>query len=52
METKTTLLDSRVPSGPLEDKWENHKFDLKLVNPANKRKHKVCLLYTSDAADE
>lgn len=31
-------LDSKIPSGPISAKWERHKFDLKLVNPANKRK--------------
>ena len=46
METKTTLLDSRVPSGPLEDKWENHKFSMKLVNPNNKRKFDVIVVGT------
>ncbi len=37
-------LDSKVPSGPLETKWERHKFDVKLVNPANKRKFKVIVV--------
>ena len=32
-------LDAKVPSGPIAQKWEKHKFDLKLVNPANKRKY-------------
>ncbi len=32
------LLDSKIPSGPIEQKWDNHKFEIKLVNPANKRK--------------
>lgn len=41
-----TILDSKVPSGPLKDKWEKHKFDLKLVNPANKRKFKVIVVGT------
>ena len=31
-------LNSKIPSGPLENKWEKHKFEMKLVNPANKRK--------------
>ena len=31
-------LDSKVPGGPLEGKWDRHRFDLKLVNPANKMK--------------
>jgi succinate dehydrogenase / fumarate reductase flavoprotein subunit len=39
-------LDSKIPSGPLADKWEKHKFDIKLVNPANKRKYKVIVVGT------
>jgi len=39
-------LDSKIPSGPLADKWENHKFDIKLVNPANKRKFSVIVVGT------
>lgn len=39
-------LDSRVPGGPLASKWERHKFDLKLVNPANKRKYTVICVGT------
>ena len=30
------ILDSKIPSGPLADKWRKHKIDIKLVNPANK----------------
>ena len=33
-------LDSHVPPGPLAEKWDQHKFDMKLVNPANKRKYR------------
>ena len=32
-------LDSKIPEGPLAQKWSKHKFNLKLVNPANKRKY-------------
>ena len=39
-------LDSKVPAGPIETKWENHKFEMKLVNPANKRKHTVIVVGT------
>ena len=39
-------LDSRAPSGPLADKWDRHKFDIKLVNPANKRKFTVIVVGT------
>ena len=58
-------LDSCVPPGDISEKWTKHKFNMKLVNPANKRKYTIlvigtglgggaaaCLLYTSDAADE
>jgi succinate dehydrogenase / fumarate reductase flavoprotein subunit len=37
-------LDARIPSGPLERKWSQHKFELKLVNPANKRKYTVLMV--------
>ncbi len=40
------LPDSKIPEGPLADKWDNHKFDIKLVNPANKRKFKVIVVGT------
>ncbi|NND84352.1 MAG: succinate dehydrogenase (quinone) flavoprotein subunit, partial [Acidimicrobiia bacterium] len=39
-------LDAQIPAGPLADKWTNHKFDSKLVNPANKRKYKVIVVGT------
>jgi succinate dehydrogenase / fumarate reductase flavoprotein subunit len=39
-------LDAKIPSGPLAEKWERHKFDMKLVNPANKRKFKVIVVGT------
>ena len=39
-------LDSKIPGGPIEDKWEDHKFHSKLVNPANKRKHSVIIVGT------
>ena len=32
-------LNARIPDGPIEKKWDKHRFDLKLVNPANKRKY-------------
>src|SRR3981189_3310906 len=37
-------LDSKIPSGPIAQKWEKHRFDLKLVNPANKRKFDVIVV--------
>ncbi len=39
-------LNSNIPSGPLAQKWDKHKFDLKLVNPANKRKFDVIVVGT------
>ena len=39
-------LDSKVPSGPLADKWDRHKFESKLVNPANRRRHTVIVVGT------
>lgn len=32
-----TKLDSKIPTGNISEKWTNHKFNMKLVNPANKR---------------
>ncbi len=37
-------LDARIPSGPIQEKWDNRKFEQKLVNPANKRKYKVLVV--------
>ena len=39
-------LDARVPDGPITDKWDNHKFSVKLVNPANKRRFKILVVGT------
>jgi succinate dehydrogenase / fumarate reductase flavoprotein subunit len=39
-------LDSAVPGGPLKSKWDRHRFDLKLVNPANKRKFEIIVVGT------
>lgn len=39
-------LDSKIPEGPIQQKWENHKFKCKLVNPANKRKYNVIVVGT------
>ncbi len=39
-------LDSKAPSGPVQEKWDKHRFDLKLVNPANKRKHTIIVVGT------
>jgi succinate dehydrogenase / fumarate reductase flavoprotein subunit len=37
-------LRSQVPEGPIERKWEKHRFEMKLVNPANKRKHTILVV--------
>ena len=34
-------LESHIPDGPIEEKWDKHRFKSKLVNPANKRKYNV-----------
>jgi len=41
-----SILDSKIPDGPIEKKWDKHKFDCKLVNPANKRKYTVIVVGT------
>jgi succinate dehydrogenase / fumarate reductase, flavoprotein subunit len=40
------LLDGKVPTGPLAEKWDRHRFELKLVNPANKRKFDIIVVGT------
>ena len=37
-------LNARIPDGPLEQKWDRHRFEMKLVNPANKRKYHVIVV--------
>ncbi|MGE5795506.1 MAG: FAD-binding protein, partial [Ignavibacteria bacterium] len=39
-------LNSKVAEGSIEEKWKNHKFHLKLVNPANKRKYNIIVVGT------
>ena len=39
-------LDARIPGGPLTEKWDRHRFELKLVNPANKRKFEIIVVGT------
>lgn len=39
-------LNSAIPSGPIAEKWDKHRFDMKLVNPANKRKYRVIIVGT------
>ena len=42
----TITLDSKVPSGPIAERWDSHRFNMKLVNPANKRKFTVLVVGT------
>src|SRR5213596_2017241 len=42
-------LRARIPSGPIERKWEKHRFDMKLVNPANKRRYSIIVVGTGRA---
>ncbi|MGD8494550.1 MAG: fumarate reductase/succinate dehydrogenase flavoprotein subunit [Gemmatimonadales bacterium] len=37
-------LNARIPDGPIEELWDKHRFEMKLVNPANKRKHRVIVV--------
>ncbi len=37
-------LNPRTPSGPIQDKWDKHRFEMKLVNPANKRKYTIIVV--------
>src|SRR4030067_318217 len=39
-------LDSKIPGGPLETKWDRHRFDMKLVSPAKKRKFEIIVVGT------
>jgi len=40
------MLDAKIPAGPLAEKWDRHRFELKLVNPANKRKFTIIVVGT------
>lgn len=39
-------LESKVPSGPIQNSWDKHRFEMKLINPANKRKYKIIVVGT------
>jgi succinate dehydrogenase / fumarate reductase flavoprotein subunit len=39
-------LDAKIPDGPIQEKWDRYRFDLKLVNPANKRRHSIIVVGT------
>ncbi len=40
----STILDSKCPTGPIEKRWDKHRFDMKLVNPANKRRFDIIVV--------
>ncbi len=40
----SVVLDSKIPSGPLAQKWEKHKFESRLINPANRRKYEIIVV--------
>src|SRR2546429_5185512 len=45
LETKTgSDLDGKTPTGPIEERWDRHRFELKLVNPANGRRYRVIMV--------
>jgi succinate dehydrogenase / fumarate reductase flavoprotein subunit len=43
---KAVTLDPKIPAGPIAEKWDRHKFEMKLVNPANKRKYTLIVVGT------
>ena len=40
------VLDARIPAGPIHQRWDNHKFSMRLVNPANKRRFTIIVVGT------
>ena len=46
MDTTETTPDSQCPGGPIDTRWSRHRFEMKLVNPANRRKYKVIIVGT------
>jgi succinate dehydrogenase / fumarate reductase flavoprotein subunit len=42
----TLTLDAHAPTGPIEDRWDSHRFDMKLVNPNNKRRFEIIVVGT------
>ncbi len=46
MTENTYILDAKIPEGPIQEHWDKHRFDTKLVNPANKRKYKIIIVGT------
>ena len=45
-----SVLDSKVPEGDIREKWDNHRFNMKLVNPANRRKYNIIVRTASAKA--
>jgi succinate dehydrogenase / fumarate reductase flavoprotein subunit len=43
-DVSAAVLDAGVPSGPIEERWERHRFELRLVNPANKRRYHIIVV--------
>ena len=39
-------LDAKIPEGPIQRKWDDHRFNMKLINPANRRKYSVIVVGT------
>src|SRR5213079_2524427 len=37
-------LNSKIPSGPIENRWDRHRFEMKLINPANRRKYEIIVV--------
>lgn len=46
MSSKSPVLDSKIPDGPIETRWERHKNNIKVVSPANKRKFTIIVVGT------
>jgi succinate dehydrogenase / fumarate reductase flavoprotein subunit len=44
VEAGTAPLDGKVPPGPIAEKWDQHKFEMKLVNPSNRRRHHIIVI--------
>ena len=42
----TPAFDARIPAGPLAEKWQRHRAEVKLVSPANKRRYRVIVVGT------
>ncbi len=44
LEFSDVILDGKIPDGPIQEKWDKHRFELKLVNPANKRRYTIIMV--------